>query len=357
MIFLANSLVGNGAEKVMLTVAKEISLEQPVEIWILKNDIDIEVPDIINVKVIVPQLFQKNKILSLFIAALFIVKNTHRNPLIINSFLLRASMVNILAKRIGSNHKAVIHEHSIPSKLIGNSLILQRLYRYIYKKSDRILAVSQGVANEIEKVSKNNVRNKIYVVPNPCEIEKINALSKIELTDIKFPYIVAVGRLEKIKRFDLLIKSFSNTKDTGYLYILGSGKEAKNLQTLIKENNLEEKVFIIPWTNNPYKYIKNAKALVLTSMYESFSMVILESLACGTPIISIDCPYGPREILSSGKYGILINEEKENVEIRLTEEIDIVLKSKEEKNSDHLICRAKDYDHSSILNVYKKLLI
>ena len=106
-----------------------------------------------------------------------------------------------------------------------------------------------------------------------------------------------------------MLKAFSLIKDkieNLNLILLGYGEEINNLKKYVQENNLEKKVYFIDKTLNPYPYIKNSDLFVLTSHYEGFPNVLVESLALRTPVISTNCNAGPKEILLNGKGGILI---------------------------------------------------
>tara|TARA_R110002050_G_scaffold81892_3_gene175352 strand:- start:7521 stop:8597 length:1077 start_codon:yes stop_codon:yes gene_type:complete len=127
-------------------------------------------------------------------------------------------------------------------------------------------------------------------------------------------YIIAVGRLTNVKQFDILIKSYSKSKlceNNIGLVILGDGIEKKSLEGLIYKLNLKNHIKLMPFKNNPYSLIKNAKALVLTSKDEGFPMVLLEALTLNTPVIAFNCKSGPKEIIYHNKNGLLVDDQNE----------------------------------------------
>nr|WP_272499985.1 glycosyltransferase [Chromohalobacter moromii] len=121
--------------------------------------------------------------------------------------------------------------------------------------------------------------------------------------------VLHVGRLDVQKNQALLLSAFSlavNSVPNLKLVILGEGEEKKNLEELASELGVKDSVDFVAFQDNPYPYYKAADLFVLSSDWEGFGNVIVEALACGTPVISTDCPGGPRTILANGKYGVLV---------------------------------------------------
>ena len=93
------------------------------------------------------------------------------------------------------------------------------------------------------------------------------------------------------------------------MVILGEGKDKNTLQALIEKENLSEDVLLLGFKENPYPIFKNAKFLVLSSKFEGFPMVLLESLKLGTPVVSFDCTSGPNEIIIDKENGLLVEDQ------------------------------------------------
>ena len=149
---------------------------------------------------------------------------------------------------------------------------------------------------------------KVKVLPNAIELSAYER-NYPEPNDVTRPYILASGRLQKgVKQFDKLIETYAKSElpKLGIdLYILGQGEMLSELQQLAEDLKIAEKVIFKGFVTYPEKYVANALFTVLCSAFEGFPRVILESLACGTPVISTDCPTGPRELLD-GTNGILV---------------------------------------------------
>jgi glycosyltransferase involved in cell wall biosynthesis len=90
------------------------------------------------------------------------------------------------------------------------------------------------------------------------------------------------------------------------LIILGDGSERPALERLIEERGLQNFVRLPGFVVNPYAYMARAAVFVLSSIHEGLPNVLMEALACGTPVVSTDCPSGPRQILDGGRYGPLV---------------------------------------------------
>jgi len=121
------------------------------------------------------------------------------------------------------------------------------------------------------------------------------------------PVVLGVGRLVKVKDFRTLIDAFERVrrKRVVRLMILGEGPEKQELASRIRELGLDFDVEMPGFSLNPYSFMRYASVLVLSSRWEGFGNVLVEAMACDTPVVSTDCPGGPREILEGGKHGLL----------------------------------------------------
>ena len=127
--------------------------------------------------------------------------------------------------------------------------------------------------------------------------------------------ILAAGRLTRQKNFSYLIKEFlefSKNNEEYILLILGDGEERKNLENIIKQNNLENKVFLPGYKEDVYRYMKKSNVFVLSSLWEEVGFVMVEAAINNLYIIASDCPNGPIEFLNQGKNGILFKNNVKN---------------------------------------------
>lgn len=186
--------------------------------------------------------------------------------------------------------------------------------RKVYQKFDTIVGVSESVKYVFEK--KFKLSDSVKVIYNPVDVteiyKKVNLGIKIKKESSLD--IITLGRLEKQKGYDRLIKALGKIESDQYhLWILGEGTERKHLENLIKENNLEKKVELVGFQKNPYVWLEAADAFICTSRAEGYSLVIAEAMLLEKPILSVDCA-GPNELLNFGEYGVLIPNTDEEIE-------------------------------------------
>lgn len=182
-----------------------------------------------------------------------------------------------------------------------------------YPRNGGFICVSTGIADDLAQ-NFGIPRDKLHVVFNPVVtpsiVERAAAPAGHDWVDDKqTPVVVGVGRLEPQKDFDTLIRAVGllATRRPVRLLILGDGDAREHLQGLIDRESLSAYVQLTGFVDNPYAFMARSDVLVLSSKWEGFGNVIVESLALGTPVVSTDCPAGPREILDGGRLGRLVD--------------------------------------------------
>ena len=207
------------------------------------------------------------------------------------------------------------------SKSISSNLI-NRLIPFSYRNADYIHCLTKRIANHM--FTKYGLpKKKLVVIPNFVDVLSIEkgANEKAVLRNedryfLKSPYIISIGRLHSQKGFKFLLNAFSKivNKIPHNLIILGKGSLLDDLSTQVKELNLEERVLFTGFVKNPYPILKGAQLFVLSSLYEGMPNVLLEAIALGVPVVSSDCPSGPKEILGK-KYKELLYKPKDTVSL------------------------------------------
>lgn len=195
-----------------------------------------------------------------------------------------------------------IHSFKTKSYVPKNKFLAKLLYR----NCQQFISVSRGIQ---EKVNKNYNFLPTKLIYNPIDFEFISNQSKQEVTN-DFQYVLSAGSMNKnIKQFNKLVECYANSilpSKKIKLIILGEGKLKNKWIKLAESLNLQDMVIFKGNVKNPFRYYKNAIFTISTSKYEGMPMVLLESLACGTPIISWDYASGPNEIISNKQNGLLI---------------------------------------------------
>ena len=296
IILIVPSLAKGGVERVVSILSKGLSKYYQVYVIIYHNPVEYEIEgELINLETPTGNLWRK-------------VKNIFYRVVKLKRLIKKISP-DIILSFMGNLHPILTFEPVIVS--IHNNPDFFPVYRKfllhtVYKLPNvkKIITCS----SEIEKkLSSNYSLKNTKTIYNPLNLDYI-AKELLAPKPFEFDYVLAIGRLNRQKGFDILIKSFAKTdlKNSIKLVILGEGKERKNLEELIAELNLENKVLLFGKVDNPFIYMKYAKFFILSSRYEGFVMVLLETLACDTPVIAANCETGTSEIIDNKKNGLLV---------------------------------------------------
>jgi len=237
----------------------------------------------------------------------------HLRPDVVFSSLTYCNMLVLMSRAIFRwKYPVVICEQNT----LGPSLRHQRfarlkagIIRALYPSADGIVTVSEGVRRDLLgriTASEDNA----HVIYNPVDLQGIesSARNNCEGSYERTIGILAVGRLTPQKDYPTLLRAMRIVADKHeeHLMILGTGEEMDTLKQLSKELGLDRCVSFAGFVKNPYSYMARAKMLVLSSAWEGFGNVIVEAMACGTPVVATDCPSGPGEIIQDGVNGLLV---------------------------------------------------
>ncbi|MBN3992897.1 MAG: glycosyltransferase family 4 protein [Nostoc sp. NMS2] len=234
---------------------------------------------------------------------------TASNPDIVISFMSEANVTTLLATR-GLNVPVLVSERINPEISLAKSSIWMKLRQWTYPLAERVIVQTQRALNYFP----SSLQTRICAIPNPVLLPPPKSSKPKELSD-KLPgqkFFIAVGRLEQQKGFDLLLQAFANLKDDfpqWQLIILGEGTLHLDLTELCHQLGLNNRVDFPGRVKNIYEFLQEADIYVMSSRFEGFPNALCEAMACGLPVISTDCPNGPREIIRDGIDGLLVPNE------------------------------------------------
>ena len=216
-------------------------------------------------------------------------------------------------KLIHVEHSGLIGVNYEGERVEPNRSLRTRLSNWLMTQLDAQFAVSEGTANAISRMT-GYPREKVYTVYNPVIddlfLQKQHRAPQFSggLKDKNVPIVMTAGVFRDLKGHLLLIEAFAKVLESrkAQLVIWGDGPLRQAYEEKIQTLGLDGKVFLPGFTNCLPAELKRSSCFVISSVVESFSIVLVEALACGVPVIATDCPYGPREILHDGAYGEIV---------------------------------------------------
>jgi glycosyltransferase involved in cell wall biosynthesis len=184
--------------------------------------------------------------------------------------------------------------------------------RWSYPHADAVIAVSQGVADDLARAI-SIPRQHIDVVYNPVVTARLEERAGVAVEhpwfgDGKPPVILAAGRLTPAKDYPTLLRAFAKVRNKHdcRLIVLGEGELRSVLEALVDELGIGDSVQFPGFSDNPSAWMRKASLFVLSSAWEGLPSVLIEAMACGTQVVSTDCHSGPHEILEGGRWGRLV---------------------------------------------------
>ena len=236
--------------------------------------------------------------------------------IVVSSGIPSLNLLTLLAVRTlprGQRPKLVLREVAVPSMAhqdpSGANRIAYRILRYLYRYADRIIALTDKAYRDLtQKFSVPermiSVMHTNAVIP-PAMVQRLAEWDGE--TGRERDLIVCVGRLSREKDHRTLLRAMNllPPERSWRLAIVGDGPERGALEGFARSIGLADRILFTGYVADPFVWMMRARVVVLSSIYEGLGSVIIEALACGTPVTCTDCPYGPREILQGGRFGTL----------------------------------------------------
>jgi GalNAc-alpha-(1->4)-GalNAc-alpha-(1->3)-diNAcBac-PP-undecaprenol alpha-1,4-N-acetyl-D-galactosaminyltransferase len=266
------------------------------------------------------------------------------------SFIDKTNVITLLAAR-GLGMPVIVSERGDPhTDALGAPWKLLR--RWTYRHADHIVALNPHVLAYFP----DRMRPRVSVIPNPVLPPPPSLAGDGD--ELRPPFIVAVGRLDVGKGFDLLLHSFAGVAGDHRewtVYILGDGPERPRLERLRDELGLRDRVFLPGRVRHPHVWLKRAALFVATSRLESFGNAMCEAMAAGLPVIATDCPFGPRGIVRDGDDAVLLPCEDVGA---ISAAMDRLMRDKAERERLGANARAitRRYDVDAVMATWERLV-
>lgn len=307
--FVISSLNGGGAEKICVTLANHFN----------KNGVDVHIvvlnlfgtayKPLLDKNIPIVNLNTKHARTSLFALRKYLKKYNPQNLLVFNHEIATVFVILRLVFdfkfRLVARNISTLSEKKRIEKSIWHKYFKIAIIKIFYSKVDLIIAQSKTMKNDL--VQNFKIDHKIIrIVNNPVSIANDEVIYP-EIQSTK--EILFIGRLNEVKGLNYLILAFCQVlkmQDNVNLRIVGEGKLKSKLVKMVNKYNITDNVIFTGFDLDIRKYFLSADLTVLTSLYEGFPNVLIESIALGTPIVAFDCKSGPREIIIEGINGFLV---------------------------------------------------
>lgn len=374
VLFLIESLAGGGAEKVLTTLVQHIDKERfDVTVCAISGGGKYEevVKEQVAYRAILNDPAGKSGFQNLiyklkhhlvyrwlplsWVYRVFVPQNSDVEVAFVEGFTtkLLSYSTNLVAKRYAWVHTDLHQNHW--TKSVYDNL---KEETDVYNQYTELFGVSNTVVSAFRK-ELPNVTVPVETVYNPIDVHDILSRAN-EIVDLKCGkslLMVTVGRLEPQKSYMRLLRIAKKLIEDGMdveLWILGDGTERNLLEQYVSENKMQERVCLLGFHTNPYKYLRQGDLFVCSSLSEGYSTAVTEALILGLPIITTDCS-GMAELLQNGECGVIT----ENDEAALYEGLKRLLADKSllEHYRHKAIERGKEFSIEHLMKPIETILM
>ncbi|MCS6923666.1 MAG: glycosyltransferase [Fimbriimonadales bacterium] len=314
LAFFSQSLGGGGAERVVVTLANEF-VKRGYRVDVVNSYYQEGYQKLLAPEVNLIVLGVRRRLLAAPRLAKYL--RQYRPSAMLATVNTIAAVSARLLARVPT--RLVLREATTPSQelLHSNASLRAKLVRrwslkWLYPRADCIIAVSKGVAQDIQRLAPA-AADKIRIVYNPVISAELFQKADEQpphrwFQNPESPIVLSIGRLVPLKGYDTLLRAFAQVRrqTPAQLVILGEGKERARLEQLATELGVRPFFDLPGFDPNPFRYMRQANVYVLSSRYEGLPNALIQAMALGCPVVSTDCPSGPNEILDGGKYGELV---------------------------------------------------
>lgn len=354
------SLDGGGAERVYLQLATNL-IEKGFKVDLVLVSAKGTYLQYLPSEVRVIDLKCRHAITSLFSLVIYLIKN---KPSVLLSTQHYPNAIALLASKISLfKGKTIIRQANMLMPFLENKSgfvekTMHWLLMRLSKQASEVITLNKTMADEFHQLTRMS-KSKIHIINNPVNYKSIKLNSKLPVNhrwlqeSENIPVIIAVGRFYEQKNFKFLINSFAELlkKRVVRLIIIGDGPLRPDFEVLVNKLAIDEFVDMPGFQENPYAYMSKASVFVLSSSWEGFPNVLVEAMACNTPVIATDCPGACAEILENGKWGELVTVDNIHELVRALEN---VLTRHKHPN---VQLRIQDFEINKIVEKYIKVML
>lgn len=347
-LFVIGSLKTGGAERNISLVASHLaSLGHQIEIALYEPIIEFKLDHRIKIHNLNLMRFRKGLIRILAIYASVFILVWKRRPFKVVAFTRLSSQ--FLAATF---YPRVIVRYDIYPFYMKRRRWITSILLFNFPSVKKIVAPSK----ELEKLLLKYFikKEKLVTIPNPVATISESAVFRLPT---QRPFFLVSGRLTAQKGVDLIIKAFLHSKAQTQvdLVIMGDGPEREKLTRLVNQEGLQSKVHFLGFVAKPFSVVIQAYALILGSYREGFPNVLVEALSLGVPVISSDCPTGPKEIVNHGVNGFLFPTGDYKA---LTDEMDLIIKADiYARLKENSLPSVSSFNQNEVLMAWEKLLL
>lgn len=353
IIFIIPNLEGGGSEKFIVNLINGLIKSKEYEISLLllekkgilleKLPLNLRIHDL-KVKKVRNSLLKIYKIIKMEKPNIVFSTTGHLNVFM---GLLKLFIFNKQIKFIARESNSV----STYNANQKHTFILNLFYKLFYNNFNKVICQSQYMKNDL--IQEYNINeNSITVINNMISKQKVEVKKSSKSFDTTVK-LIAIGSLKYAKGFDLLIDTMYKLDEKYKLIILGEGKDKSILEEKIKILNLSHRVQLLGFKKNPIEYIAESDFFILSSRFEGFPNVVLESLSVGVPVIAFDCPGATREIITNNVNGLVVECGNTDALKNKIEDATLVDFNSKTISKNTLV----KYSNESIINQYKKVFI
>ena len=310
IVILTYSLGGAGAERMVANLVNQLDRDKyDIHLVLMNTEIEYDILPDQKIHYIEKSYRYENEFWKLiklpFLAWKFKRYCNQQQIDLVLAVMNRPNLIAGMAKSLGINAKVLISERFYTPYYYNSNTLAGKiklwLLKTFYPKADSILPNSQGT---VEALQDYKIQSEYAVVKNPTDIQRIGDLSKLPLPrpmDFAPFTFINVATFREEKNHDLLVDAVEGIRDLPFrLLLIGKGNLLEPIKQKVRSLQLQDKIIFLDFTENPYQYMSRAQCFILSSLGEGFPNVLIESMVCGLPIISVDCKTGPRELLAPG---------------------------------------------------------